>query len=281
MRESKEPIRDAINRIATYLGLTFALSAVFYGLIISAGTLTAGGGLYTLGLMWCPGIAAMATTLVFQRNLKGLGWRLGNVRYLVLAYALPLAYAAVAYVVAWNLGLGAFSADGLPAGQSLLSFLAINATVGVALSLLPAMGEEIGWRGFLVPELARITGFTKTALLSGAIWAVWHMPLILFADYHSGAPLWFGLACFTVMVIGISFAFAWLRLRSGSFWPAALMHASHNLFIQQVFDPLTQDTGITACVTGEFGAALAIAAIVIAYTFWRLRPTGEGLDRVR
>jgi len=277
MTESKEPIRDAINRIATYLGLTFALSAVFYGLIISAGTLTAGGGLYTLGLMWCPGIAAMATTLLFQRNLRGLGWRLGNVRYRILAYALPLAYAAVAYVVVWILGLGAFSADGLPAGQSLLSFLAINATVGVALSLFPAMGEEIGWRGFLAPELARITSFTRTALLSGAIWAVWHTPLILFADYHSGAPLWFALACFTVMVIGISFAFAWLRLRSDSLWPAALMHASHNLFIQQVFDPLTQDTGITAYVTGEFGAALAIAAIVIAYTFWRVRPMEENL----
>jgi len=270
--------RDAIKYIVTYLGLTFFLSAVFYGLIISAGTVTASGGLYAIGLMWCPGIAAMATTLVFQRNLKGLGWRLGNVRYLVLAYALPLAYAAVAYVVVWILGLGAFSADGLPAGQSLLSFLASNATVGLVLSVLPAMGEEIGWRGFLVPELARITSFTKTALLSGAIWAVWHMPLILFADYHSGTPVWVALACFTVMAVGISFAFAWLRLRSGSFWPAALMHASHNLFIQKVFDPLTQDTGITAYITGEFGTALAIAAIMVAYTFWRLWPAEENLE---
>jgi membrane protease YdiL (CAAX protease family) len=248
--------QDAIKYIVTYLGLTFFLSAVFYGLIISAGTVTASGGLYAIGLMWCPGIAAMATTLVFQRNLKGLGWRLGNVRYLVLAYALPLAYAAVAYVVVWILGLGAFSADGLPAGQSLLSFLASNATVGVALSVLSAMGEEIGWRGFLVPELARITSFTKTALLSGAIWAVWHMPLILFADYHSGTPVWVALACFTVMAVGISFAFAWLRLQSGSFWPAVLMHASHNLFIQQVFDPLTQDTSPGSLVQR-----------------WRLRPS--------
>jgi membrane protease YdiL (CAAX protease family) len=272
--------RDAIKRVAAYLGLTFALSAVFYGLIINAGTLAAGDGLYTLGLMWCPGIAAMATTWVFQRNLKGLGWRLGNVRYLAWAYALPLAYAAVAYGVVWILGLGGFSVDDLPAGQSLLSFLAGRATIGVALSLLPAMGEEIGWRGFLVPELARMTSFTRTALLSGAIWSVWHMPLILFADYHSGAPMGVALVCFIVMAIGMSFAFAWLRLRSGSLWPAALMHASHNLFIQQVFDPLTKDTGITAYITGEFGIALAIMAILVAYTFWRLRPAEEERERV-
>ena len=266
---------NAVNRIVTYLALTFVLSAVFYGLFIRAGTLAAGGGLYVLGLMWCPGLAAVATALLYDRSLQGLGWRLGSARYLALAYALPLAYAAVAYLVVWILGLGTFSIKDLPAGESLPTFLALNATLGVVSSLLTATGEEIGWRGFLVPELAQITGFTGTALLSGAIWAVWHIPLILFADYHSGAPVWFALACFTVMIVGLSFAFTWLRLRSGSLWPAALMHASHNLFIQQVFDPLTQDTGITAYLTGEFGLALALAGIVVAYIFWRLRPKGD------
>jgi membrane protease YdiL (CAAX protease family) len=264
--------RNVINRIATYLGLTFALSTVFYVLIIRAGTLAAGSGLYVLGLMWCPGVAAIITSLIFERSLRGLGWRLGRPRYLALAYVLPLGYGLAAYGTVWILGLGALSTAALPAGQSLPTFLAFNATVGVVSSLLTATGEEIGWRGFLVPELSRITGFAGTALISGAIWAVWHMPLILFADYHGGAPLWFALACFTIMIVSLSFDFAWLRLRSGSLWPAALLHASHNLFIQQVFDPLTQDTGTTAYLVGEFGLALAIAAIVVAFFFWRLRP---------
>jgi membrane protease YdiL (CAAX protease family) len=271
--------RDAIKHIVTYLGLTFVLSAVFYGLIITARTLTTNSGLYVIGLMWCPGVAAMATKLIFQRNLDGLGWQLGKVRYLVSACALPLAYAAITYAVVWLLGLGAFGTSGLQTAQNLSLFLATQVTIGGTLSLILATGEEIGWRGFLVPELMRVTSFTKTALLSGAIWAVWHMPLILFADYHSSAPLWVALACFTVMVIGLSFAFAWLRLQSDSLWPAALMHASHNLFIQQVFDPLTQDTGITAYIIGEFGIALAIASIVIAYIFWRERLTKEILAR--
>jgi len=271
--------QDAVKRIATYLGLTFALSAVFYILIICAGTIGTGGGLYVLGLMWCPGLAAMATALLYDRSLRGLGWRLGSPRYLVLAYTLPLAYAAVAYGAVWALGLGAFGTAALPAGQSLPTFLAFNATVGIVSSLLSATGEEIGWRGFLVPELARVTGFAGTALLSGAIWAAWHMPLILFADYHSRAPLWFALACFAVMIVGVSFAFAWLRLRSGSLWPAALLHASHNLFIQQVFDPLTQDTGTTAYLVGEFGLMLALAGIVVALFFWRLQPREVRLAR--
>jgi len=64
---------------------------------------------------------------------------------------------------------------------------------------------------------------------------------------------------------------AWLRLRSGSVWPAALLHASHNLYIQGYFDRVTADTGITKYLTGEFGAALAITAAITGFIFWRLR----------
>ncbi|MDX9864655.1 MAG: CPBP family glutamic-type intramembrane protease [Anaerolineaceae bacterium] len=44
---------------------------------------------------------------------------------------------------------------------------------------------------------------------------------------------------FTILVVGISTVFAWLRLQSGSLWPAAVLHASHNLFVQAIFTSLT------------------------------------------
>ena len=73
------------------------------------------------------------------------------------------------------------------------------------------------------------------------------------------------------MAVGISFAFAWLRLKSGSVWTAALLHASHNLYIQGYFDVVTVESDTTMYLTGEFGAGLAIAAVVVAFVFWRLR----------
>jgi uncharacterized protein len=73
------------------------------------------------------------------------------------------------------------------------------------------------------------------------------------------------------MVVGISFPFARIRLRSKSVWPAALLHASHNLFIQGFFDRVTVDTGITNYLVSEFGAALAVTAVITGYVFWRLR----------
>jgi membrane protease YdiL (CAAX protease family) len=264
---------DAQNtrrRIFIFLGFTSLFSAIFWALIIRAGQLSTQGQMYTLGLMWSPGVAALLTTFIFQRNLRGLGWKRGPVRYLLLSYALPIAYAGMVYGLTWFLGWGAFTTENVPEGQSWLVFVLRNATVLFLLGgLLPALGEEIGWRGLLVPHLAKLTSFTNVALISGAIWAVWHYPLILFADYHAGAPRWVALLCFSVMVIGISFAFAWLRLRSGSVWTAAILHASHNIFVQSIFDRLTRDTGFTTYITTEFGVGMAVTAVIVAVVFWR------------
>lgn len=260
---------DTRARLATFLGLTFGLSAVFYWLIISAGSLDARGGQYVLALMWSPGVSALVTRLVFQRNLRGQGWRPGSIRWLALAYVLPLGYAGVAYALVWLTGLG--SVDLSRFRMSVATFLVL----GSLQSLLSATGEELGWRGFLVPTLTRTMSFTRTALVSGAIWAGWHLPLIVFADYNAGAPTWYSVLCFVVMVLGISFPFAWLRLRSGSFWPAAILHATHNLFVQAFFDRVTVDTGPTEWLTSEFGAALALTAAVTAWVFWRARDAVE------
>jgi CAAX protease family protein len=269
-------------KLVTFLVLTFAFSLIFYFLIATAGSTRAAGGLYELGLMWCPGAAALITQFAFQRNLRGLGWRLPQRRFLALAYFLPVLYGSVTYLVVWLTGLGGFSPQQLadtvgsqigyhPASPELFMavYILVAATALMVFSMLSALGEEIGWRGLLVPELFKTTTFTRTALLSGIIWTTWHLPVILFSDYNNGAPAWFAVACFAVMVIAFSFVFAWLRLKSGSLWVAVLLHASHNVWIKNVFTPLTRNTGITAYIIDEFGIALAIALVLVALYFWR------------
>ncbi len=94
---------------------------------------------------------------------------------------------------------------------------------------LSALLEEVGWRGLLVPKLARVTGFAGVVAISGLIWAVWHYPLIILSHVRpADASLAHSLACFTVFVMGVGAAAAWLRLKSGSVWPAALLHGSHS-----------------------------------------------------
>ena len=258
-------------KVIAYLVLTFALSSIFYVQIIGAGD-AAGVDLYVLGLMWCPAIAAIVVRYVSQRNLRGQGWKLGKPGYLAFALLAPLIYALPVYLLVWATGLGDFSSEfwsrsaatiGLPASP--LYGLVALLTFNMAISIIAAAGEEIGWRGLLVPELAKFTGFHTTVLISATIWTLYHLPILLMAGYNGGTtPLWYSLACFTPMVFAASYVFAWIRLESGSLWPAVLLHASHNLFVQGVFDSATRDTGPTRYITGEFGFGLVITIGIVA-----------------
>src|SRR5262249_2704101 len=94
--------------IATYLVLVFAFSSVFYFLMLKAHSLGAAGGLYVLGIMWCPAIAAMATLKLRGRKLSELGWSWPATSYALESWALPLLYSLVAYAIVWSFGLGGF-----------------------------------------------------------------------------------------------------------------------------------------------------------------------------
>lgn len=271
MGETGNPRRT----IAIFVALTLALSAVSWVPQIAAGKIHP---LWILGTMWAPGIAAIVTRLIVQRNLRGMGWRPRTAALLGLAYVLPLLYALPVYGAAWLSGVGTFDEGQwiISADLGPWSGLALILSAGLASSLVSATGEEIGWRGLLVPELRKLTGFRNTALISGAVWAVWHMPLLVFADYRGhGTPLAYSLACFTAMVAGLSFIMAWLTVKSRSLWPAVMLHAAHNLFVQNVFDLATVEDDVTNYLTGEFGIGLAVTVAIAAAILMKLAPPDE------
>ena len=263
------------RELGWFVGLTFAASTISYVLIARSG-LGAFGGLLVLGLMWTPGLVALGLQLRFRGSLKGLGWGFGGWRYWIAGYFLPILYALLTYLLIWASPLGDFDwevLDRLGARWYLLG-------LGTIQGCFFALGEEIGWRGYLVPRLARVYGFDQTAIYSGLIWALWHYPLILFGGYSAGAPAWYSILCFTALVVGISYFYAWITLKSNSLWPAVLLHGSHNLYIQGFFDRATIDTGPTAYWSGEFGVGLAVAAVLVALVTRRLpRPAQPADDR--
>jgi len=275
--------KTAKQQVMMYLLFVFAFSAVFYFLILRAHRLGAAGGLYVVGIMWCPALAALVTLKLNRRKLSDLGWTWPQGKYAAMSWFIPLLYAGIAYAIVWTARLGGFpdhefmqhmaTRMGLRISPvaSALVYVALAGSFGMAESLATALGEEIGWRGFLVPELFKSMGFTGTALISGVVWACWHYPILIWADYNAGTPTWYGLSCFTVLVVAIAFVFAWMRLKSGSLWTGALLHASHNLYVQEIFSPLTRNTGKTAWFIDEFGAVLPLVAVCFAIYFWRKR----------
>jgi uncharacterized protein len=268
--------------ILTYLLLVFTLSLGPYLLVIHAQHLAVGFGLVIGVLMWMPATAAFLTCRILGIDIASLGWNWRPIRFEVLAYVLPVLYALPVYIACWTLvphsyvfpefarEIGtAFGFPGSPMTATFLLGLPVFATFGIVRSIASALGEEIGWRGFLLPRLTGKFGWRIGCLISGCIWAVWHYPLLLFADYNSGTPKPFALTCFTLMVIADAYILGWLRLRSKSLWPCAMLHASHNLFIQAIFDRSTAQSGQALYVTTEFGFGLVLTAAITAFFLWR------------
>jgi CAAX protease family protein len=284
-------MKPLAKQILAYLILVFTFSSLPYYFMIHTGHIGAGNGMVVTSVMWCPAFAALATCRLFGIDLATLGWNWRPARYVAWAYVIPVLYALPVYVATWSAirGSFAFSAFAAPWGtafgfpnwpQASALLLAVPgyATLGVISSTARALGEEIGWRGFLLPRLVQQTGFTWGCLLSGCIWAVWHYPGLLFADYNAGTHPVFALTCFTLMVIADSYILGWLQLKSGSLWTAAVLHASHNLFIQAIFDRMTAPVGRALYVTTEFGFGLVLTAGACAFYLWTRR--NEVLDTV-
>ena len=265
----------------TFLGLLLLFSSVFYALLFLRPNGARHWNSYVLPFMWCPGLAAMLTAVVRNRTLRGFGWGWGRKRCLPIAYALAIAVCLPPFVAVW-IACDAFNGSqfvelvarsGLPpvlrgpAGLLLVVLVIMPLT-----TLLSAAGEEIGWRGFLVPRLHSLVGFTRTSLLVGLVWAAWHYPVNIAVSplYRPHVPLWYSNACFTVAVIGVSFMHTWLRMRSGSLWPSALFHAAGNTF-QGVLVVATIENGVTSYLTTEYGASFAVVGCLLIFLFSRKR----------
>ncbi|MGA8741733.1 MAG: CPBP family intramembrane glutamic endopeptidase [Terracidiphilus sp.] len=277
-------MKPLAKQILTFLVLVFLFSSLPYFLMIHSGHIGAGNGLVVRLVMWCPAAAAFATCALFRIDTRTLGWNWRPLRFEVLGYLLPLIYAVPVYIIVWiaipgSFALAAFekaAADSLsmPSSPHIATFglmIPMLATLGVIGSVANALGEEIGWRGFLLPRLTGQFGFTFGCVVSGLIWAVWHYPGLLWSDYNAGTNAVYALTCFTLMVIGNAFIMGWLRLKSGSLWPCALLHASHNLFIQAILDRITAPVGRTLYYTTEFGCGLVLAVGATAVYFWTRR----------
>ena len=264
-----------------FLGLLVVFSSAFYALVFLRPSAAKQWNSYVLGFMWCPGLAALITKLARDRSLRGLGWGWGQTRYFLIAYGLAFVVCLLPYLFVWfafdafsrSQFIAVLSKAGLPSAlRGRAGLLAVVLVISPLSGLISAAGEEIGWRGFLVPRMHRLVGFTNASLLVGLLWAVWHYPINIAVSplYRPTVPLWYSNACFTLVVIGISFIHTWLRIRSQSLWPSALFHAAGNAF-QGVLQAATLETSVTSYLTTEYGASFAVVGLLVAFLFWRQR----------
>lgn len=279
MSRSANGIDSRRNRrkLIIFFAFLIVISAVAQSQAIRAGSFTAVSPAWIVLIMWSPGLSAIAAQIICERSIRGLGWGLAKLRFLLVAYLVPLLAIGSAYCFAWLAGLaerdassfGALIAEEFGRSEpfSFWTAIGILATVGFVANALVALGEEIGWRGFLFPALTGSMGAARASLLTGIVWATWHLPGLLWAGYNSGGPMLLSVVCFSATIVCLSVIAGWLRHRSGSVWTGVALHASHNLFVQAVFGQITRDTEPARIVTTEFGVGVAVAYLAAATLF--------------
>lgn len=248
-------------------------------------------------MMYTPAVATLVVVLLMRvprgERLRFLGmWPLRPAKrvvwFTVAAVFAPLAVVVLIIAVAAALGLvsldlvtfSGFQAvldaqlagldpalrDAMPPLGLLVAIQLLSIPVGTLINSVFAFGEEIGWRGWLVPAL-RPLGVWPALLVSGAIWGLWHSPLILLG-YNFGYLDWRGVALMTGGCIAWGVLFGWSRLRSGSVWPAVVGHGALNASAGLILLVSSAESTVDMGVVGPLGfvawGVIAAVTVVVA-----------------
>ncbi|GAB3416962.1 hypothetical protein GCM10027435_15100 [Haloparvum alkalitolerans] len=256
---------------------------LFVGALIAAAVLLVAAaralGVSTVALapvyMFSPLVAGLVVCLRHDVGVREVGLRIGRPRWLLAAPFVALGLVGVTLAVAVAVPGVAFGLDGdplpgvgLPAGA-----LGVAAALGLALALgatvnaVFAFGEEFGWRGYLLWELAPL-GFWRASLGVGALWGVWHAPVVA-AGYNYPSFPTVGVAVMTLACVAFSPAYTFLVVRAESALAAALLHGVFNgsagLVLVYAVAENARIAEFVASPVGAAGiAAFGLAAVAIA-----------------
>jgi membrane protease YdiL (CAAX protease family) len=193
-----------------------------------------------------------ALRLLLRRCLVG-----GRIGWWLFAVLLPLAWCLLARV-AWGLGHGGVGRLDL---AGLGEFLAPGALLAFTTGPL---GEEAGWRGYLLPRLLGRFSPMVANLILGVAWGVWHVPLYvrsIFSEVGSGAAFLVSVIAFTVLMTVL------FHRTRGSLLLAILFHWSVNVApgVANAMLPSVQVDAVQLRLF-EMTALLLATAVVVAMT---------------
>ncbi len=286
------------RRVVVFLGFAFGiawLTGLFIylngGLVNSpqiAPGVTLALVLLATAYMWAPALANILTRLVTGEGWKDLhlrphfrkGWPFWLIAWFAPAL-MTLAGAALFFALFPRffdptLSYVRTHMPSLPSGASLSIWtvsilqLVLGVLIAPVLNSLATLGEEFGWRAYLLPKLMPLGG-RRAMVLIGAIWGLWHWPVI-FMGYEYGFKYpgfpWVG----PLLFIWVAFCFGtflgWLALRGRSVWPAVIGHAAINGIAAAAALATTGDPNpllgpLPVGIIGSLGYAL-VAVVIFA-----------------
>src|SRR5215204_4062669 len=252
------------NKAAIFSVLVLCLS-LGAALVIRFLELPPGLAMWTLWSI-TPTVAALIMLLVVTRDgyskegWKSLGLHRLGLNVWWIAFGATLLITVAASAVVWATPLASFT---MPEGgiiNPVINFL----IQFVILVLTFSLGEEIGMRGYLQPHLMSL-GRTRALLVVGLVWATWHMPLYYFMAklFPVGNVLLF-VPLFYGTIVAASFLFGYLRIYTGSIWPASIAHAVHNAAwgVLGVLTVTSSPVLVNLYLVGDYGLLILIGTVI-------------------
>lgn len=236
--------------VFSFLSITFFVTYAIEGALILSGFRITRlpamyGQLVVAAVMWVPALATVLTIrFITREGFAIVNFRFGSWKpYVASGLIVPLCFVLI-YGLTWLLGLGRPHWDVDQYMATLLQARGANiphmpsptivlpalfmATLGLApfLNGLFGFGEELGWRGYLLPKLM-VLGKFRAYVILGIIWGLWHLPLIVIGFTYPGHPV-LGVVAFMALTITLGIYINELTLRYRSSILAGWVHGVFN-----------------------------------------------------
>jgi CAAX protease family protein len=223
--------------------------------------------------MWAPAAGALVARRSVDRDFAATvplrPWPAIGARALLRPLAIPLLVYASAHAIAGRFGGVSWSPGGgrwtTPA--QIAANVAVNLTILGVVGTFTAMGEEIGWRGYLQPRLDA-AGVRASIVVVWLVQFAYHAPVIALAGYANVGGLAASLVLFAAGDLPWTFIAAHEAYRVRSVWPAILFHSFHNTISQWLFPRLFVVTADARWLRGEDGVLPAAGYAVVAALMW-------------
>ena len=240
----------AKKRLITFIVITFVITWIVFLSIPICG-LTYGKGLavvIVMAAMFVPALSSVLTRLITKEGFGNMYLRphfRGHVRDYLLVYFGPTVLLFLSGLVYFLIFPGSFDPglttlkemlassgnNGTTASTLLIGQILIVVAVGPIVNIIPTMGEELGWRGYLLPKMRIFLSDRNALVITGVIWGIWHLPVIAMGHNYGtsywGYP-WLGILAMIVFCVSLGIIEGYISIKLQSAIPAAMIHSTVN-----------------------------------------------------
>ena len=271
-----------VSRLLIYLALTFSISFLWFFVADPDGSTWEDMGqmrqsFVVLGMMF-PVICHVLTRIITREGFEfsgennsyfGIYLKDGKWKYFLFACLVPWLYMELSNLIELAMCPSMYDPEyyiSLDIEKRMLFLMPVYAIVAGFVGSFAAFGEEGGWRGYMMPKLLKITGRKRALIIGGVIWGLWHAPLTCighnFGTDYPGFP-YLGIVCMCIFCTLMGVLLTFITEKSGSVWPAAIMHAVNNSNPSILDGFMNPDNKTTDLPIGMIAMCIALLAVAI------------------